>query len=178
MPWDVKVKQIKDVLGKPEQYEGMGFTHDLSDVNMGVTCSAYKKLPSMEEKLRGQMDLAFKIRAVDTDDVARLVIEKHFIKDTKGNLRKFSSQEFRCVACNEKFRRPPLAGKCTACGGKLVFTISEGSVIKYLEPTVSLARAYNLSPYLKQSVELLQRYVESVFGKDKEKQVGLGAWFG
>jgi DNA polymerase II large subunit len=132
----------------------------------------------MEEKLKGQMDLAFKIRAVDTDDVARLVIEKHFIKDTKGNLRKFSMQEFRCVSCNEKFRRPPLAGKCTACGGKLVFTIAEGSVIKYLEPTVSLARAYNLSPYLRQSVELLQRQVESVFGKDKEKQVGLGAWFG
>jgi DNA polymerase II large subunit len=178
MPWDVKIRQIKDVLGTPEQYEGMGFTHDTSDVNCGVTCSAYKKLPSMEEKLKGQMDLAFKIRAVDTDDVARLVIEKHFIKDTKGNLRKFSMQEFRCVSCNEKFRRPPLAGKCTACGGKLVFTIAEGSVIKYLEPTVSLARAYNLSPYLRQSVELLQRQVESVFGKDKEKQVGLGAWFG
>jgi DNA polymerase II large subunit len=178
MPWEVKVRQIKAVLDTPEQYEGFGFTHDTTDINMGVTCSAYKMLPSMEEKLRGQMDLAFKIRAVDTSDVARLVIEKHFIKDTRGNLRKFSSQEFRCVDCNEKFRRPPLFGKCTECKGKLLFTISEGSVIKYLEPTVSLAEAYDLSPYLKQTINLLQRHVESVFGKDKEKQEGLGRWFG
>ena len=178
MPWDVKVKQIKDTLDKPEQYEGFGFTHDTSDVNSGVTCSAYKMLPSMEETLRGQMDLAFKIRAVDTSDVARLVIEKHFIKDTRGNLRKFSSQEFRCVNCNEKFRRPPMLGKCTECKGKLLFTISEGSVIKYLMPTVSLAEVYDLSPYLKQTVNLLQRHVESVFGKDKERQEGLGRWFG
>ncbi len=178
MPWDVSIRQIKSVLGKPEQYEGMGFTHDISDVNAGVTCSAYKYLPSMEEKLKGQMDLAFRIRAVDTDDVARLVIEKHFIKDTRGNLRKFSSQEFRCVECNTKFRRAPMAGWCTSCKGKLLLTISEGSVIKYLEPTVSLCTAYHLSPYLAQTINLLQEHVESVFGRDKEKQTGLGAWFG
>jgi len=178
MPWDVKVRQIKDVLGTEGQYEGMGFTHDTSNVNAGVTCSSYKTLPSMEEKLKGQMALAFKIRAVNTDDVARLVIEKHFIKDTRGNLRKFSSQEFRCVACNEKHRRPPLIGRCIACGGKLLFTISEGSVIKYLEPTVSLATNYNLSPYLRKTVELLQKNVESVFGRDKDRQEGLGKWFG
>ncbi len=178
MPKEVKILQIKHVLDKPEQYEGFGFTHDTTDINNGVLCSAYKMIPSMEDKLKGQMDLAFKIRAVDTSDVARLVIEKHFIKDTRGNLRKFSSQEFRCVDCNEKFRRPPLLGKCTKCKGKLLFTISEGSVIKYLEPTISLAEAYDLSPYLKQTVHLLKCHVESVFGKDKEKQEGLGRWFG
>ena len=78
----------------------------------------------MEEKLRGQMRLAEKIRAVDTSDVAGLVIDKHFMKDTKGNLRKFSQQEFRCVDCNEKFRRPPLIGRCSECGGKIIFTFN------------------------------------------------------
>jgi DNA polymerase II large subunit len=131
----------------------------------------------MEEKLRGQMVIAEKIRAVDTADVAKLVIEKHFIRDTKGNLRKFSTQEFRCVACNEKFRRPPLIGKCSFCGGKILFTITEGSVVKYLGPTISLIDKYHLSPYLKQSIEILQRRVEGVFGKDAEKQLGLGQWF-
>jgi DNA polymerase II large subunit len=87
-------------------------------------------------------------------------------------------QEFRCVACNEKFRRPPLVGKCTACGGKILFTISEGSVIKYLQPTISLAKKYNVSAYLQQAIELLQFRVEGVFGKEKDKQMGLGAWFG
>ena len=174
---EIKLTQIKHVLHKPEQYEGMGFTHDTSDINAGVLCSAYKTLPSMEEKLRGQMVIAEKIRAVDTADVARLVIEKHFIRDTKGNLRKFSMQEFRCVVCNEKFRRPPLIGKCTGCGGKLLFTITEGSVVKYLGPTISLVEKYHLSPYLKQTVEILQRRIEGVFGKDAEKQSGLGEWF-
>ncbi|MBW2967890.1 DNA polymerase II large subunit, partial [Candidatus Woesearchaeota archaeon] len=176
--WQVKVETIKDVLGKPEQYEGMGFTHDTDNINEGVLCSSYKTLPSMQDKLQCQMDLAEKIRAVDEADVARLVIEKHFVRDIKGNLRKFSMQEFRCVVCNTKFRRPPLLGQCTSCGGKILFTISEGSIVKYLEPSLSLANKYNLPTYLKQTLELTKRRIEGVFGKEKEKQLGLGSWFG
>lgn len=131
----------------------------------------------MQEKLLGQMILAERIVAVDERDVAHMVIEKHFLKDTKGTLRKFSTQEFRCVKCNDKFRRPPLLGKCTKCGGRIIFTVSEGSVVKYLEPSLSIAEKYNVSPYLKQSLELLKRRVENVFGKEKEKQIGLGKWF-
>jgi DNA polymerase II large subunit len=99
-PWEVKIKQINQTLFTPAQFEGMLFTHNTSDINEGVLCSAYKLLPSMGEKIAAQMDLAEKIRAVNTSDVARLIIEKHFIRDTKGNLRKFSLQQFRCVACN------------------------------------------------------------------------------
>jgi DNA polymerase II large subunit len=177
-PWEMKIEQLKDRVGTEKQYYDFGFTHEVNDINEGVTLSAYKTLPSMEEKLKGQMEIAEKIRAVDQSDVARLVIEKHFLKDTKGNLRKFSMQEFRCVSCNEKYRRPPLVGKCIKCNGKIVFTISEGSVIKYLEPSISLAKKYNVPSYLQQSLELLKRRVEDIFGKDKEKQEGLGKWFG
>ncbi len=177
-PWDVEIEQISNRLGKETEYSGMGFTHNTSDINSGVRCSAYKTLPSMEEKLRGQMDLAEKIRAVDTTDVATLVIEKHFIRDIKGNLRKFSQQQFRCVNCNEKYRRPPLVGKCTKCGGRIIFTIAEGSVVKYLEPSISLAEKYGVPDYLKQSLELIKRRIEGVFGKEKERQEGLGKWFG
>jgi DNA polymerase II large subunit len=176
-PYEVKVDILEKFLGTPRQYEGMGFTHDFSSINAGVLCSAYKTLPSMEEKLFGQMDLAVKIKACDATDVARLVIEKHFLRDTKGNLRKFTQQEYRCVNCNEKFRRPPLIGRCTACNGKVLFTISEGSVIKYLEPSISLAKKYGITGYLQQDLDLLQRKVEDLFGKDPEKQMGLGAWF-
>lgn len=179
MPWEIKISQIGQTLRTPKQFEGMMFTHDVTDINESVRCSAYKTLPSMEEKLKGQMDLAEKLRAADTTDVARLVIEKHFLKDTKGNLRKFSTQQFRCVNCNEKFRRPPLSGKCTKCGkSKIIFTIAEGSVVKYFEPTESLANKYNVSPYLKQTIALLRERIEGVFGKEKEKQMGLGDWFG
>jgi DNA polymerase II large subunit len=132
----------------------------------------------MEEKMEGQMKLAEIIRAVNESGVAKLVIEKHFLKDIKGNLRKFSMQQFRCVKCNEKFRRPPLIGKCPKCNGRIIFTISEGSIIKYLGHSIRLAEYYNLPPYLQHSLELTKRRIESVFGKDKEKQEGLTKWFG
>lgn len=177
-PWDVKVEQLSSRLGTDLQYEKMGFTHSPTNINSGVRCSAYKTLPSMEEKLKGQMDLAEKIRAVDESAVAALVIEKHFLKDIRGNMRKFSTQKFRCVKCNEIFRRPPLVGKCTKCGGRIIFTVSEGSVIKYMEPCMSLARKYKIPAWLKQGLELTQRRIESMFGKESEKQTGLGAWFG
>lgn len=177
-PWDIKIEQIKHRLGTELQYENVGFTHPIKSINSGVVCSSYKALPSMEEKLKGQMEIAEKVRAVSSGDVARLVIEKHFLKDTRGNLRKFSQQQFRCVKCNEKYRRPPLVGKCLKCSGKIIFTISEGSVVKYLEPSISLAEKYDVPAYVKQSLELLKRMVESNFGREKEKQIGLGSWFG
>lgn len=176
-PYEIKLDIMDSRLGTEKQYEDFGFTHDTSNINKGVLCSSYKTLPTMQDKLLSQMELAEKLRSVDPADVATLVIEKHFMKDLKGNLRKFSMQKFRCVACNEKFRRPPLSGKCTACGGKIIFTISEGSVIKYFEPSMSIAKKYKVKPYLVQTLELLERRLHEVFGKEKEKQSGLGEWF-
>jgi DNA polymerase II large subunit len=122
------------------------------------------------------MLLAEKIRAVNTEDVARLIIDRHFIRDIRGNLRKFSQQVFRCSKCNEKYRRPPLIGRCFKCGGKIIFTISEGSIVKYLEPALQLAEKYDISSYIKQSLELTKSYIESIFGKEKEKQEALQKW--
>jgi DNA polymerase II large subunit len=131
----------------------------------------------MQEKVESMMDLCTKIRAVDVKDVSRLIIERHFIRDTRGNLRKFSQQGFRCVACNAKFRRPPLQGKCNKCGGKLIFTISEGSILKYMQPALDLAKKYDAEPYLAESLELTKMYIESIFGREKEKQEALKKWF-
>ena len=69
-----------------------------------------------------------------------------------------------------------MAGKCD-CSGKLVFTIAEGSICKYMEPAMDLAEKYNLPAYLQQSLKLIKCRIESVFGKEKEKQEGLGKWF-
>ena len=171
--YDVK-KALRE--GK-SPFLNIGYTHETSDINKGVLCSAYKKLATMGEKVQHQMELVSKLRSVDTSDVARLIIEQHFIRDIKGNLGKFSRQQFRCVSCNEKFRRPPLIGKCNRCGGKIIFTISEGGIVKYLEPALALAEKYDLSPYIKQSLELTKRYIESVFGRETEKQESLKDWF-
>jgi len=176
-PWDFKMEKIEDRLGKENESYDHFFTHNTSNINNGVKCSSYKSLPTMKEKVWGQMELAHKIRAVDEDDVAKLVVGRHFMRDIRGNLRKFSQQQFRCVSCNTKYRRPPLVGNCLKCGGKIIFTVSEGTIIKYLEPSLSLAEKFNLSPYLQQSLDLTKMMVESIFGKDKDKQEGLGKWF-
>ncbi len=172
------VRIIKDVLNEGgDPFVKSGFTHDVKDFNYCVPCSSYKILATMQEKVQHQMELVEKIRAVDTSDTARLIIERHFIKDMRGNLRGFSMQGFRCVACNEIMRRPPLTGVCPRCKGKIIFTINEGGIKKYLEPALDLAKKYNLSPYIKQSLELTKRYIESIFGKELEKQEKLGEWF-
>ena len=175
---EVKINDLRTLMReKKETFLGMGFTHNTENFNEGVVCSSYKSLTTMEDKVKHQMELVERIRAVDAADTARLVIERHFLKDLRGNLRGFSMQEFRCVACNEIMRRPPLSGVCSACGGKIIFTIHEGGIKKYLEPALDLAEKYNLSVYLRQSLELTKRYIESIFGKEAEKQEALGKWF-
>ena len=165
---DPKIEQINDRLGGDKQYTDFGFTHNVRDINNAVRYSAYKAIPNMQGKVAGQMEIAEKIRAVDTSDVARLIIDRHFIRDIRGNLRKFSQQVFRCSKCNEKYRRPPLTGRCLNCGGNIIFTISEGSIVKYLEPAIQLAEKYDIPEYTKQALQLTKSYIESIFGKDKE----------
>ena len=174
----IEINTVKSVLKKGEDpFVNMGFTHDTSNFNEGVVCSSYKSLPTMKEKVQHQMKLVEKIRAVDTSDVARLIIERHFMKDMRGNLRKFSMQTFRCVACNEIMRRPPLTGVCSKCRGKIIFTINEGGIKKYLELALELAEKYELSSYLKQTLDLVKRYIDSIFGKELEKQETIEKWF-
>jgi len=177
MPSEINVITLNQFLRTEKQYEGYGFTHDTTDFNNGVRCSSYKTIPSMQEKVEKQMALCEKLRAVDERDVARLIIERHFIRDIKGNLRKFSMQEFRCVKCNEKYRRPSLRGNCIKCKGKIIFTISEGSVLKYLEPSLALAEKYKVSKYLQQTLELVKQRAEMLFGKEKDRQDNLNKWF-
>ncbi len=160
-----------------DPFVGIGFTHDTTDFGAGVVCSNYKILGTMQEKVQHQMELVEKLRAADTSDTARLIIERHFIRDMRGNLRKFSMQGFRCVGCNEIMRRPPLSGVCPKCKGKIIFTIHEGGIKKYLEPAIDLANKYNLSSYMKQNLELVKRYIDSIFGKETEKQETIEKWF-
>ncbi|MEK6823692.1 MAG: DNA polymerase II large subunit [Nanoarchaeota archaeon] len=173
-----EINNIKKVLRNGEDpFRGIGFTHDTENLNEGVSCSSYKLLATMQEKVQRQMELVERLRSADTSDIARMIIERHFIRDMRGNLRGFSLQEFRCVKCNEIVRRPPLKGVCPVCKGKLIFTIHEGGIKKYLEPALNLAAKYNLSPYLKQNLELIKRYLESIFGKELEKQEKIEKWF-
>ncbi|MFH1325348.1 MAG: DNA polymerase II large subunit, partial [archaeon] len=168
---ELKLPNIKLALKEDKDpFVGLGFTHSTENFNNSVLCSSYKSLATMQDKLKHQMELVEKIRAADTTDTARLVIDRHFIKDMRGNLRGFSTQSFRCVECNEIMRRIPLSGVCVACRGKIIFTVNEGGIKKYLEPAIGLAEKYNVSPYMKQNLELIKRYIDSIFGRETEKQ--------
>ena len=175
---EISIKDVRKVLKDGEDpFQNIFFTHNTENFNEGVTCSSYKFLETMQDKVNHQMELVEKIRAANTSETARLIIERHFLRDMRGNLRKFSMQEFRCVACNEIMRRPPLTGVCPKCGGRIIFTTNEGGIKKYLEPALNLAKKYNLSSYIKQSLELTKRHIDSLFGKEIESQENLGRWF-
>ncbi len=174
---EIELDQIGDRLGSNKAFKNILYEYEVGDINSGVLCSNYKKLNTMQEKVQKQMEVAESIRSVEVGDVARLIIDRHFIRDIRGNLRKFSHQQFRCGKCNSKYRRPPLKGQCLKCGNNLIFTISEGSIVKYLEPAIQLAEKYDIPPYIKQSLDLTKGYIEGIFGRDKEKQENLQEWF-
>jgi len=46
-----------------------------------------------------------------------------------------------------------------------------------MQPALDLAKKYNVSPYLLESLELNQMYIESIFGRDPEKQEKIDKWF-
>jgi DNA polymerase II large subunit len=167
------IDMVKHRLGSEAQFEGYGYTMPVSDVNMGNKDSMYKKLEKMTDKLNSQLMLAEKIEAVDAKKVARKVLTTHFMRDIAGNLRAYSTQGFRCKGCNKKFRRMPLKGKCTECGGALALTVYRGGIEKYLDAAEHLIRKYGLPSYYSQRLVMVREEVDSLFEGNKPKQVSL-----
>jgi DNA polymerase II large subunit len=156
-------------IGTKSQYEKFNFTHSTENIASGVLQSSYKTLKTMEDKLRAQLALATKIRAVDVSEMVSKIITTHFLPDLLGNLSQFSKQSVRCTKCNAIYRRLPLAGKCSKCEGNLTLTVHEGSVRKYLALTKELASNYNISDYTKQRIMLVEHSIDSVFQNTKIK---------
>jgi DNA polymerase II large subunit len=170
-PAEVKIETIASRLGKPAQYEGIGYTHEAKVA--GPTTTKYVELSNMEEKVEVELALMQRLRAVQAADACERIILAHFFPDLYGNLHSWSKQSFRCVDCNRKYRRVPLVGKCTHCGGKLLLTIARGSVEKYLKISKDLIEKYGLPLYLKQRIMLLEKELSSLFEDEKVKQFSL-----
>jgi DNA polymerase II large subunit len=181
IPSDIEpiMNLIKDRLGKPEQYEHIGYNIPTKDINEGPTVSAYKLYETMDEKIDAQLKLAKLIKAVAAKRVAKKILTTHFNPDILGNLRKFAVQGFRCVKCNEKFRRPPLSssGKCTKCGNRIILTVNRGGIEKYIPRALKLCNEFNLDNYTKQRMELIEEYVESLTNNPRIKQHKLSDFF-
>jgi DNA polymerase II large subunit len=168
-----KFDLVSKRLGKDAQYEGFNFSHATTDIAAGPKNSAYKTLETMIDKMDAQLELARMIRAVDERDVAERVINSHFLPDLIGNLHAFSKQKVRCVKCGAKYRRPPLKETCPKCGGRIILTVHEGSVRKYLDVSIKVAEEYGVSSYTKQRLQLLKIEINSLFKNDRAKQTGL-----
>ena len=167
------ITTVSDRIGTTGEYEGTCFTHPTTNIAAGPKNSAYKTLETMIDKMNAQLYLATKIRAVDEGDVAERVIKSHFLPDLIGNLRAFTKQQVRCVKCNTKYRRPLLQNTCPRCNGRIVLTVHEGSVKKYLDTSKQVAEQYDISNYTKQRIELLENEIKSLFENDRSKQKGL-----
>ena len=174
-PAEVKIEQVKDRVGKKDALYNYGFTFDTDNINLGVHISSYKIIPEMKDKVKAQLSLAMKIKAVDEVLVADKILNTHLLKDIKGNFRKFFKQNFRCTNCNEIYRRLPLKGRCIKCGGNIVLTVSEGTVTKYLEISRFIANNFEVSPYTRQSLDIIEKNLERVFGR-KSRQMSLAGF--
>ena len=172
-PSEPQIDTVKKLLGTPEQYGSIPYTHETTDISDAPHQSTYLRFKDMGEKIEAQFSLQEKIRAVDAADAAERLLLHHFFPDLYGNLRSFSQQEFRCLDCKVKYRRVPLSGKCNACGGKLLLTISKGGITKYLDHSDRLIARYNLPDYMKQRMELFRKDVGSIFTEEPEPQKGL-----
>lgn len=153
-------------IGTVLQYEGLGFTHDVRDIAGGPTVSAYTSLETMDDKLRAQISLGVKIRAVDEADVVHRIITRHLLPDIQGSLRSFTGQQLRCPKCGAKYRRIPLRGKCY-CGNRLTLTVHEAGVSKYLERAKQIGSEFKVPAYTLQRISLLENSINSLFQSDK-----------
>jgi DNA polymerase II large subunit len=176
----VEAKQVSPMmdligsrLGTEAQFEGFNFTMPVSNINMGNVESSYKRFKTMVEKLDNQLELSQKIEAVDVKKVALKVLTTHFIPDIAGNLRAFSTQAFRCKTCNKRYRRIPLRGKCSICGGQLTLTVYRGGIEKYLDVALRLIEKYGLPQYYAQRILLMKEEIADMFGGKKPKQISL-----
>ena len=103
---------IEDRLGTEGQFEGIGYTHDMSDIGAGMKLNPYTSLANMKEKVGAQFRLGELLHGVDNEDQSSRVLDRHLLRDLRGNIRAFGQQKVRCVKCNHSYRRPPLTKKC------------------------------------------------------------------
>lgn len=154
------------LLGTEEQYNCIKFTHDTNCFDEGPKQSAYITIKTMSDKVQKQAKLQERIVAVDNKDSLERLLHYHLFPDFIGNTRAFARQKLRCVKCNKKYRRMPLSGICD-CGGKLILTIAQGSIKKYVDVAKNLVIEYDLNPHLLQRIKLSEEEIDSLFS-DKE----------
>ena len=181
---------VNDVLGSSKEMQGFGFTHGTTDCSESPKDNPYNTLESMRQKTIAQFALGETLHSVNNTDQASRLIDRHLIRDMRGNLRAFGQQKVRCVKCGTSYRRPPLSGKCTTivderidtfsgkpikvyCPGKIILTVSKGSVKKYDSLMWELVDRYDCTPYIKELHKLISAWVGKSFDEHGKEQTYL-----
>ncbi|MEM3451781.1 MAG: DNA polymerase II large subunit [Nitrososphaerales archaeon] len=170
---------VKNRLKNENQFYDLGFTHDTNTINMERNRSTYSVLKSFSEKLENQIELALKINAVDPNEVVSSVLKTHILPDVVGNMKAYTSQNFRCKSCGEQHRRIPLKGKCLNCNGELQPTVTRASIEKYLNLGLKLSEKFKVNEYVRSRFEIASEELSSLFvSKKEETQVEITDFFG
>jgi DNA polymerase II large subunit len=156
------IEVVSHRLNSKMQFEGFRYTHETSHIAYGPRTSRYKRLRSMYDKIKAQLEMAERIEAVEAKIVAEKMLETHLVRDLAGNIRAFVSQQFRCKRCNSKYRRMPLKGVCLRCGSELSLTVHPSSVEKYLKLAEDVSKKYPVDPYIRERVEMLRDEIHSL----------------
>jgi DNA polymerase II large subunit len=150
------------------------FTHPTGAITVKRSRGAYSTLRTLTEKISKQIEVASEIEAVSTKEVVQSIIKTHLIRDIMGNAKKYATQAFKCKNCGITMRRPPLSWSCPNCGGEVRGTLTRASVEKYLSIAQRLARDYDVDPYLRSRLDMMQRELDQLFqGPRKADQTEL-----
>lgn len=169
-----KIERIGSRLASENQFYGYGFTLDTRSLTIKRSRGAYSTLKTLAEKISKQIEVASKIEAVSTKEVVESIIRTHLIRDIMGNAKKYASQSFKCKKCGATIRRPPLSWTCPYCAGEIKGTLTRASVEKYLAIAQRLAKEYDIDPYLRSRLDMLQRELDQLFqGQRKPEQLEL-----
>ncbi len=168
------IELIGSRLANENQFYGYGFTHGTTSLTIKRSRGAYSTLRTLAEKISKQIEVASKVEAVSTKEVVESIIRTHLIRDIMGNAKKYASQAFKCKKCGGTIRRPPVSWVCPFCGGPIKSTLTRASVEKYLAIALRLAKEYDIEPYLRSRLLVLQRELDQLFsGERKADQLEL-----
>ena len=168
------IERIGSRLESETQFYGYGFTHPTCALTIRRSKASYSTMRTLAEKIGKQIEVASRIEAVSTKEVVESIIRTHLIRDIMGNAKKYATQAFKCRKCGLTMRRPPLPWTCPNCGGAVRGTLTRASVEKYLSIAQRLSRDYEVDPYLRSRLDMLQMELDQLLhGERKPNQLEL-----
>ena len=164
----------------------IGYTHETSDCAGGPRNNPYNTLEGMRRKTMEQFSLGEILHSMNNKEQASKLIDRHLIRDMRGNLRAYGQQKVRCPKCSASYRRVPVSGKCrtimdkktdpftgneieTLCPGRLILTVTEGGVSKYDGLMQTLIEKYGCNEYIAGLYSQVSKWVAETF---ESKELG------